>query len=169
MVVTKIAVLTCIWKIESKEEYDTGRKHLTDVTDEEYKIEKSEEEKYLGDLITSNGKNTNNIKARKCKGIGIINQIFSILNEVFFGPYYFQVAMMLRSSLFLNSILLNSESWYNLSNADFQELEAVDHMLLRRILETSKSTPLCILHLELGTIGIRHVIKVVVLCFYSTY
>lgn len=99
------------------------------------------------------------MKARRAKGVGITNQIISFLNEVFFGPYYFQVAVMLRSSQLLNSILLNSESWYNLTSSDIQELESVDNMLLRQILESGKSTPVSILHLELGTIPIRFVIK----------
>ena len=42
-------------------EYNTGS---TDTMGEEHKIELSEEEKYLGDFITTDGKNTRNIKAR---------------------------------------------------------------------------------------------------------
>ena len=66
---------------------------------------------------------------------------------------------MLRTSMLLSSVLVNSESWYNLSSTDIQELESVDNMLHRRILETAKSTPISIMHLELGTIPIRYVIK----------
>ena len=43
------------WKIDPTEEYDTGRKILNDVIDDDYKIEQSDEQRYLGDLITSNG------------------------------------------------------------------------------------------------------------------
>ena len=147
------------WKIEETEEYDTDRKVLKDVLDNEYKIEQSEEERYLGDLITTDGKNIKNVSARKSRGIGIIDQIFYYLNDVFFGPYFFQAALMLRTSMLLSSVLVNSESWYNLSSTDIQELESVDNMLHRRILETAKSTPISIMHLELGTIPIRYVIK----------
>ena len=98
------------WKIDSTEEYDTGRKILNDVIDDDYKIEQSDEERYLGDLITSNGKNGKNMAARKSKGIGIVDRICSILNDVFFGPYFFQTALVLRESLLLNSVLRNSES-----------------------------------------------------------
>ena len=49
-------------------------------------MEESEEERYLGDLITSDGSNKRNIDARKGKGYGIIENIMeffmplSILN-----------------------------------------------------------------------------------------
>ena len=122
------------WKIENVEEYETGKTVLEDVTDDDHKIEKSEEERYLGDLISSDGRNSKNMKARKGKGNGIINQIMSFLSDVFFGPFYFQVAVMLRTTKLLSSILLNSESWYNLTDSDINELETVDNILLRKIL-----------------------------------
>ena len=145
------------WKISASDEYDTGNNILHDEVDEEYKIEHSDEERYLGDLITSNGKNTNNMTARKAKGVGIVEKITSILNDVFFGPYFYQAALNLRMSLLLSSILLNSESWYNMTENDLKQLESVDNMLHRRILESPVSTPISIL-LELGTFPIRYLI-----------
>ena len=147
------------WKIEESEEYDTGSKVIKDVIDQDYKIESSEEERYLGDLITSDGKNTKNILARKSKGIGIVDKICNHLNNVFFGPYHFQTALMFRESMLLNSILVNSESWYNLSDTDIKNIESVDNILHRRLLETATSTPISIMHLELGTLPLRYVIK----------
>ena len=66
--------------------------------------------------------------------------------------------MMFRQSLFLNSILLNSEVWYNLTTKDIQELESVDTELLRRILEAPVSTPTCMLFLELGCIPLKYAV-----------
>ena len=51
-----------------------GTIQAEDVIDDDHKIELSEEERYLGDLITPDGKNSKNMKAKKAKGIGIINQ-----------------------------------------------------------------------------------------------
>ena len=45
--------------------------------------------KYLGDIISTDGKNLNNLLARIQKGKGIINQKASILEEMCFGFYYF--------------------------------------------------------------------------------
>lgn len=42
------------------------------------------EDTYLGDIITSDGKNTKNIKNRVSKGIGIISQIFNLMQLISF-------------------------------------------------------------------------------------
>jgi hypothetical protein len=112
----------------------------------------------LGDLISADGTNTKNIKARKDKGFGIVDQIISMLTDICFGPHFFQVALVLRSSLFINSILLNSEVWYGLSKTDIENFETVDNSLLKRILEAPCTTPTPMLFLELGCIPIRYII-----------
>ena len=48
-------------------------------------METVEEENYLGDIISSDGENSKNITARANRGIGTINQIMSILEDVCFG------------------------------------------------------------------------------------
>ena len=106
--------------------------------------------KYLGDVISKDGKNTKNIEARKSKGIGVVNQIMCILNDIIFGPYHFEVALILRKSLLLSSLLTNSEAWYGMSLAEIEQIEQVDEMLLRKILEAGKSCPKEMLYLELG-------------------
>ena len=79
--------------MKTVQETDQGQYKLIDEIGEEYKIEKTENEKYLGDVISCNGKNDNNIQKRKERGIGIISQILSILEEVCFGPFFFKVAV----------------------------------------------------------------------------
>ena len=83
----------------------------------------------------------------------------SILSDICFGKYHFQIALLLRNSLFLSSLLTNSEAWYNVLNKDLEELEAVDEDLIRKILETPLSTPKEMLYLELGCCPIRYIIK----------
>ena len=147
------------WKIQESLEVNTGKKVYNDKADVESKIKTSEEEKYLGDVITNDGKNTKNIAARRARGIGIVDKIFTYLDEVFLGPFYYQAALMFRTSLLFSSILLNSESWYNITESDLQQLESVDHILHRKLLESPRSTPINIMHLELGTLPIRFEIK----------
>ena len=117
-------------------------------------MDESVEEKYLGDIITNDGSNRKNILARKGKGFGIIEKIMEMLRDISFGPSYFEVAKLLRHSLFLSSVLLNSEAWYCLSLADIEQLESVDQALLKRILEAPSSTPKVSLYLELGCLPI---------------
>ena len=83
-------------------------------------------DKYLGDIISNDGTNTENISARVSKGMGMLSKIKSILESVSFGSHYFKIALLLRESLLLNGILTNSESWYGLSKSEISQLEKVD-------------------------------------------
>ena len=92
-------------------------------------------------------------------GTGKISTIMNILREVSLGrKFYFTIALALRESILLNSMLLNSEAWIGLTKDNVENLELVDEMLLRRILETPSSTPKPALYLELGCIPIRFII-----------
>ena len=95
--------------------------NLEDLVDEETGMSKlNPSEKYLGDIISCD------------------DQIFKILEETIFGPYIFEIGLILRQSLFLNSILTNSESWYGLKESDIEHLEQVDEMLLRKLVEVGQ-------------------------------
>ena len=134
------------WIVENFDETNTsGRSGFEDVLVRDHLIEEVSEEKYLGDIISKDGKNTKNIIARKDKAMGSSN-------------HHFEVAIVLRNSLLINSLLFNSEAWYNVSNNDIEELEKADEALLRRILECPQSTPREMLYLELSCIPVRFII-----------
>ena len=61
--------------------------------------------------------------------------------------------------MFLNGVLTNSEIWYNLTEAEIQEFENLDRLLLRRILQVPFSTPKEAFYLELGILPISVMIK----------
>ena len=90
------------------------------------------QEKYLGDIISHDGKNMKSVMARVGKAVGITNQIMSILEEICFGPYNFEVAVTLRNALSISSMLCNLDAWSNTSNGEINKL---DQILWRRILE----------------------------------
>ena len=52
--------------------------------------------KYLGDILSSDGKNDANIKARTYRGLGAITNIFQTLKEICLGRYFYEAAMILR-------------------------------------------------------------------------
>ena len=133
---------------------------LNDVYDGKHLIEERKNEKYLGDIIDSNGKNYKNIENRVKKGHEKIKQILDYLDDICFGKYHFVIAKILRETIFLNSILLNSEAWYSLDKKNIEDLEKVDNILLKRIFELPSSTPSAFLHLELGTTPIRFLLMV---------
>ena len=117
------------------------------------------EESYLGDILSSDGKNSKNIKSRISKGIGIISQIINILDEVSFGPFLFEVALLLRESMFINGMLTNAEIWYNFSEKEVKEFENLDHIFFRRLFRVPKSTPIEAFYLETGAVPIGIIIK----------
>ena len=65
---------------------------------------------------------------------------------------------MLRNSLFISSLLSNSEAWYNLTREDVDKLEQADEILLRRILQCPFSTSKEIMYLELNCLPIIFII-----------
>ena len=132
---------------------------IEDVFNGEVEMEETESERYLGDIISNNGRNMNNFKARVNKGIGIVNNIFTYLEAIPFGKHYFEVGVMLRNSLLVSSVLCNSEAWYNVTEAEYNFIETVDLMFMRRILNAPKTTPKEMLYLELGCLQFRHIIK----------
>ena len=86
------------------------------------------EETYLGDILSSDGKNSKNIQNRISKGLGVINQIFNLLDNICFGPHFFEIAILLRDSMLINGTLTNAEIWYNLSKSEVEEFEALDRL-----------------------------------------
>ena len=83
----------------------------------------------------------------------------TILEGISFGNHYFEVAIMLRNSLLVSSMLCNSGAWYNVTAAEMNLLETVDLQLLRAILRAPKSTPKEMLFLELGCIPFSEIMR----------
>ena len=71
---------------------------------------KDHKERYLGDIISCDGKNDENIKAKVSSGIGASNTVMNILNEICLGSKYFEMAIHLRETVFNSTILLNAET-----------------------------------------------------------
>ena len=123
------------------------------------KADRVEEAVYLGDIIRQDGKNTSNIASRVKKGMGIVTKILDILKTVIYGRSYFEMATALREAELINGILTNVEVWYGITQPEIDELEAVDKLLLRRIMGAPDSTCIESLYLELGITQISVIIK----------
>ena len=96
---------------------------------------------------------------RKGTGMGVITQIMRILKSVSLGHFYFEMAVLLRESLLMNGILFNSEVWYSLTKAQVNELQEVDTLMLRKVMEVNKSVPISSLFLELGLTPIKQILQ----------
>ena len=82
------------WELSDKNEIFTTVEDIVNVESGESKFETVENERYLGDALSSNGSNKKNILARRNKGIGVINQILEILDGTCYGPHIFEVGLL---------------------------------------------------------------------------
>ena len=143
------------WKIDVIDDPITGKPSNKEYFDGNEIMKIKNEQTYLGDLISADGTHTKKVHQRSNKGLGVINQIMGILESTFFGKYYFEIALVLRESLFLSSILLNSEAWVNYSEKDVRILEQCDEILLTKILDCDSKSSNALKYLELGVVPIR--------------
>ena len=117
------------WEVKQVNQINSDEVLMEDEYAGMYEMEPVEEEKYLGDIISNDGKNTKNIIARKNRCTGVVNQIVSILEDICFGKHHFAVAVVLRNALLISSLLTNAEAWYNLSANEVTELEKIHESL----------------------------------------
>ena len=93
----------------------------------EEEMKTTEQEKYLGDIITDNGKQDATIDNRVAKAWSYVSEIRAILNEFQFGKIRTEVGIILREAIFINRILYNSEALQGLTGGHIMKLSIVDH------------------------------------------
>ena len=123
------------------------------------RMDTTNQETYLGDIVHKSGKGRPNIEARKAKGYGIINNILAIVNEVPLGQWKVDAGLRLRQAMLVNGVLFNSEAWHNVSMNDLILLEKVDEALLRGLVNGHAKIPLEALFLETSSIPIRFIVS----------
>ena len=123
------------------------------------KTDRVAEAVYLGDIIREDGKNHSNIKNRAKKGLGIVSKIMNILETITYGSKYFEIAATMRQAMLINGMLTNAEVWYGLNKSQLDELEEVDKLLIRKILNAPISACIESLYLELGLTPIHIIVK----------
>lgn len=119
----------------------------------------SSSERYLGDILVNTGKIDENLQARQSKGVGIVNQIMSLLKEISFGSYFFQMALVFRNSQLINGTLYNMEGLHGVKNKHLDVIEECDKMFFRNIFECPQGTPLEAFFLETSTIPFRFILQ----------
>ena len=119
---------------------------------------RTDKEKYLGNILTSNAKIDENIHTRCNKSIGIISEIMSTLKEVSFGYYYFEIGILYRNSKLINGILCSIEALYGLKISHIEKLEKCDHDFFRQLFKSGAGTPVESFYLATNTLPIRHII-----------
>ena len=106
------------WKIKNVKNIQTSCYEICDEVGDIVSLKSTESQKYLGDFLSSSGKNIVNLQKRKQKGYIIIDQVKKILQNGFYGKYHFVAAVLLRESLFINSLLVNADVWTNVTKKE---------------------------------------------------
>ena len=102
------------------------------------------------------------------RGVGITNQITSLLKEVSFGFYYFQMGLLFRNALLLNGILFNTEVIHGLTDKHIDMLEECDKMLMQNLFESGAATPIETFYMETSTLPVKFVLMGRQLMYYHT-
>ena len=124
------------------------------------KMENSDQEVYLGDIIDKSARAKPNLEKRKSKGYGAVNNILAITSEVPLAHWKIQAGLSLRQAMFINGILYNSEAWHSIEDKDLIPFEKADELLLRGLLNAHTKTPLEALYLETNSLPIRFILKI---------
>ena len=114
---------------------ETGKTQMKDIFKGTTLLEDSKGEKYLGDIISSDGKNYKTVAARKNKGTGIVNELFALIVELSLGHEHFETAILLRNTVLISSLKFNSQAWYGVRKKKVRELEKIDEQFLRKKLQ----------------------------------
>ena len=77
------------WKSGEIEDKKSGKVEFSEKYIGKTQVKEVEYEKYLGNIINSDGTNMLDITAKCNRGIGTTNKIQSILDTMYFGNYYF--------------------------------------------------------------------------------
>ena len=125
----------------------------------ESKMETNKQERYLGDIITCDGKQAKNINRRIAKAWSYFAEIKALINEFPIGKRTTQVGLMLREAMFLNVILYNSESWHEITQKHMEELALVDKNLIWFLLSALAKTRIEFLCLVSGAKPVNFVIS----------
>ena len=128
----------------------------------------SSKEKYLGSILSDDGKISQNITDRHNKGMGTANQILCLLKDVHFGQYYFEMTSLFRNSMLINGILFSLEALNGISMQHIEQLEACDKYLLCESLNAISTTATEAFYLETGFLPIRFILMARRLIFYWT-
>ena len=119
------------------------------------KMKESHKQSYLGDIYSVYFKIEENIKMRHNKGMGIVNNIMTIIKHISFGYFSFEIALALRNSLLLNGILYNVETLFNLSQKRIDLLEDCDKYFWKELFSAPKTSPYESFFIETNTMPLR--------------
>ena len=115
------------------------------------KIEETSTYKYLGDVISDDGKNAKNLEARQNKTIATTVTINSIASGEVLRKIETQVLIELHEKATIPGLLGNAESW-NLNRGEKANLERIEVQALKSLFDLPAHTPTPAIIFTLGTL-----------------
>ena len=107
--------------------------------------------KYLGDVISSDGKNTKNIESRKTKTYATTININSIASTEVLRRIETSVLIELHDKITIPGLLANAESW-SLSKTEYTEIDKIEYQALRNLFDLPLHIPIPALIFSFGTL-----------------
>ena len=92
--IKKIDLFVDGWKMHEVQNYHTGKQEVKESPSNNHEILESKQEKYLGQIISTDGTHFKNIIFRAGKGVGISRLIKKVLNHVSGGKFHFETAVI---------------------------------------------------------------------------
>jgi len=114
-------------------------------------IKETTKYKYLGDVITTNGKNTENLQSRKAKMLATTITINTIASSEILNNIETSVLLELHEKISIAGLLNNAESW-NLSRSEEDELEKIEIQAIKSLFDLPLHTPTAAIIFTLGTL-----------------
>ena len=121
---------------------DTGEDDIVENYIGQVSIEKTNEHKYLGFVISDKGDNMANIRQLRKKSIGVVRKIINRLNSLHLLNYFFESSIILMNSMLRGTILYASDTYYNLKENEIRQIEQIEEVYMRKVLKTSKGCPI---------------------------
>ena len=138
------------WKVGH--EYDEKNEEIKRIESYigEVPMEETNQQRYLGFIISNNGNNMKNINGKKNKSIGIIKKIFNKLESLNLRKYFYECGILFLNVMLRSSILYASETYSNIKETELRAIERIEENYLRILLKTTRGCPISQLYLETG-------------------
>ena len=138
---------------EIKSQWMSNSKTNLEVKLDHKPLKRVKKAKYLGDMLTPDGKIDETIAQRKSAITGMMVELSLIMDDI--GESRIEVALQYYTGIITPKLLTNSETWSMISNQNTQELEKIQNTTLKRLLRLPNGTPSCALRAELGVWSVR--------------
>ena len=97
-----------------------------------------------------------------------MNTIISLIQEISFGHHTFEMGILFRNSMLINSLLSSSETLYGINEKHIQILEKCDRDLLTRLFSVPFTCSYEAVFLESGCLPVRFILQGRRLVYYWT-